>query len=143
LRTYEGLFLLNSHRANRDWEEVFGHVTGILKKHGAELISHEKWGERKLAYPVRGEKRGTYLLTYFRATGDAPNRIYRDCEISEIILRALILATTEVPSAPAARSPEGEAPSTSAAPSTEANETKAIGEESDAEVIPDEADLEK
>ena len=94
---YEGLFLLNAPKANRDWDQVFAHVCDILKKHGAELIRSEKWGERKLAYTVQREKRGSYLLTYFHADGDAVTRIYRECELSDVIMRALILAVPVVP----------------------------------------------
>jgi len=105
LKAYEGLFLLNSHKANRDWDQAFAHVTNMLAKHGAELVRHEKWGERKLAYTIGRERRGIYLLIYFRAAGDAVTGIYRDVEISDIVLRAMILAIKDVPPAPGEAAP--------------------------------------
>ena len=105
MKAYEGLFLLNSHKANRDWDQAFAHVTNILAKHGAELVRHEKWGERKLAYTVGRERRGIYLLIYFRASGDAVTGIYRDVEISDVVLRAMILAIKDVPPARAEAAP--------------------------------------
>lgn len=92
MNTYEGLFLLNSVEAKRDWEAAAQHVQGILKKHDAEIGTNYRWDERKLAYEVRQQKRGTYYLVYFKAPPEAIVAIRRDAELSEQILRQLILA---------------------------------------------------
>lgn len=96
---YEGMFLVDNRHANRDWSRVVDIVKGLVTKHGGEVVRLEKWGERKLAYPIRGNKRGTYLLAYFTAEGEAPNAIYRDAQISfhDTFLRALILQVDAVP----------------------------------------------
>jgi len=97
LRLYEGMFLLDNRQANRDWDGSLEKLKGILSKHGAEIIRCEKWGERKLSYEIGGRRRGTYVLTYFSADGDAVNRIYRECELSDLVLRALILRIKALP----------------------------------------------
>jgi small subunit ribosomal protein S6 len=51
----------------------------------------KKWDERRLAYEVRGQKRGLYILAYFKAPGAQLSHIERDCNLSEKILRAMIL----------------------------------------------------
>jgi ribosomal protein S6 len=37
----------------------------VLSEHKAMLISFERWGKYKLAYPVRGNEYGVYFLTRF------------------------------------------------------------------------------
>ncbi|MGR3311639.1 MAG: 30S ribosomal protein S6 [Candidatus Brocadiales bacterium] len=99
-RKYEGMFLIDNTQANKDWDAVVKHVHEILQKHNAEILSTEKWGEKKLAYKVKGQKRGTYLLISFNAPPEAITHINHDCILSEIILRCLIvsdLAVVEVP----------------------------------------------
>jgi len=91
LNTYEGMFLLNSVEAKRDWDGTAAHVQDILKKHGAEVATNYRWDERKLAYEVNRQKRGTYYLVYFRCPTEALVAIRRDCELSEIVMRQLIL----------------------------------------------------
>ena len=95
---YEGMFLLDNRQANRDWEGSLGSVKAVIEKHGGEILRCDKWGERRLAYEVEGHRRGTYVLAYFNAEGDAVNRIYRDCELSELILRVLMLQVSSMPS---------------------------------------------
>ncbi|HHT9126960.1 MAG TPA: 30S ribosomal protein S6 [Candidatus Brocadiia bacterium] len=90
-RKYEGMFLIDNTYANKDWDAVIKQVHEILQKHNAEVVSTEKWGERKLAYKIKGQKRGTYLLIRFNAPTGAITPIKQDCLLSETILRSLII----------------------------------------------------
>lgn len=91
VNTYEGMFLLDSAKAAAAWDDTVNHVHGILTKHGSEIVASRQWDERRLAYPIDGHKKGTYLLTYFRAEGESLKEIVADCHLSEVILRELIL----------------------------------------------------
>ena len=91
VNTYEGMFLLDSAKAAAAWDDTVNHVHGILTKHGSEIVASRQWDERRLAYPIEGHKKGTYLLTYFRAEGASLKEIVADCHLSEVILRELIL----------------------------------------------------
>ncbi len=95
MRIYEGMFLLDAARAAKDWDETKGLVLHVLERYGAEMLLHDKWDERKLAYQVKGQRRGAYLLAYFKATGDALVEIRRDLQLTDGVLRHLILAWPE------------------------------------------------
>ncbi len=100
LNTYEGMFLIDNAKAS-DWDNVVEHVHDILKKRDAQIISTEKWGERKLAYRLDGHRRGTYMHVYFTAPGEAILDVRRDCQLSDAVLRDLILRIKKVPEPPA------------------------------------------
>jgi ribosomal protein S6 len=91
LRLYEGMFLLDSNLATKDWASLETHIQDILKRNRAEILYSEKWPDRKLAYDVKGCKKGTYYLTYFNASAEAIRDIEHDCGLSERILRILII----------------------------------------------------
>lgn len=88
---YEGMFLLNQQEAASDFGGCIDFVKDVFTRAEADLIVLTKWDERRLAYPIRGQKRGTYLLAYFRARRTQIANIERDCNLSEQVLRALIL----------------------------------------------------
>lgn len=90
-RLYEGMFLFDSNLASRDWPGLENHVQDLLTRNGAELVYSERWPDRKLSYEIRGCKKGTYYLTYFRAPPDSVPGLRRDTELSERILRLLVL----------------------------------------------------
>jgi small subunit ribosomal protein S6 len=85
------MFLLDSSKAAAAWEETVKHVHDILAKHHAEIVASRQWDERRLAYPVNGHKKGTYLLTYFKTESANLKSIAADCRLSDIILRDLVL----------------------------------------------------
>jgi len=91
VNTYEAMFLLDSTKVAVSWDESVKAVHDILSKHHSEIVASRPWDERRLAYPVDGHKKGTYLLTYFKTEGSALKEIVADCHLSEVILRELIL----------------------------------------------------
>lgn len=94
VRTYEGLFLVEPNRASTQWEETLAHVEGLLQKHGAQVEKLIRWEDRKLAYDIGGHRRGTYILGYFQQAPGSVAALRRDLQISEVILRHIILAHT-------------------------------------------------
>jgi ribosomal protein S6 len=92
MKLYEGMFLLDNQVVRADWNAVKAAVTGTLAKHGAKVLTARRWDERRLAYPIRGRKRGTYLLAYFEQDAHGTQSVRRDLEIDERVLRYLIQA---------------------------------------------------
>lgn len=73
-----------------DFQKVKEEVERILNRAGAEITFLEKWDERRLAYEIKGRKRGYYVLTYFMCDPLKVDGIDRDARLSEPILRTLI-----------------------------------------------------
>lgn len=96
MRMYEGLFLLDNAHASMEWDNVVKHIHDILQKNGAEILKTEKWGEKKLAYKIKGHKRGTYLLIHFNAKSGAITAIKRDFQLSDYIIRSLIVKDDKI-----------------------------------------------
>ena len=92
MKLYEAMFLVDSAEATADWEGINALIRGMLEKIGAEIVSMRKWDDRRLAYEIRGKSRGTYILCYFRAEGGRIREIERDVQLSERIIRVLILS---------------------------------------------------
>lgn len=94
---YEGMFLIDNDLVRSGWESAKGVVTGLLEKHGATVHTARRWDERALAYPIKGKRRATYLLTYFEFDGSQMPMLNRDLEITDGVLRYINLRRDEVP----------------------------------------------
>jgi len=92
-RLYEGLFLVDSAIAAADWQLVTDTINRILAKAEAEVVSLHKWDERKLSYDIGKVSRGTYILVYFNCDPLRIHEIERDVQLSETLLRVMILRT--------------------------------------------------
>jgi small subunit ribosomal protein S6 len=96
-RTYECMCLLDNREVRKGWQPLKDAVTGQFTKHGAKILSSRRWEERRLAYPMRGQHRGTYLLIYAAVDTQQVAAIRRDLQFNEALLRVLMLEVAEVP----------------------------------------------
>ncbi len=96
-RLYEAMFLVDSAQATADWEGTLSVINNILQRADAEVVSMRKWQERKLAYDIDRKSRGTYILCYFKADGRRIRGIEKDVQLSENVMRVLVLTTEKRP----------------------------------------------
>jgi small subunit ribosomal protein S6 len=89
LNQYEAMFLFDPTYAT-DFQNAKAEVERILERAGAEIVFLTKWDERKLAYEIKGRKRGCYVLLYFKCPPEGIGKIERDARLSEPVLRILI-----------------------------------------------------
>ena len=90
------MFIISDTIAGADWEGAVNHIQDLLKNRGAEILDSQKWDERKFAYKLKGHKRGAYLLIYFNAPEDSIIHIKRDLQLSDNVLRSLIVKTDKI-----------------------------------------------
>jgi small subunit ribosomal protein S6 len=88
--TYEAMFLL-SQAVAADLGGAVAHIRESLERHGAQIIAMKKWDERRLAYEIDKQKRGVYILAYFSAPARSMGQIERAFNLSEKVLRHLII----------------------------------------------------
>lgn len=93
---YEALFLINQTALATDSAGATAHVQEMLDRAEAETLTLQRWDERKLAYPIEGQKRGTFLIAYFNARPTQIANIERDCNLSETVLRVMFIRADHI-----------------------------------------------
>ena len=88
---YEGLIIFDSTRYGRDSDGVPGQVNELIEKLGGEVLVSRLWDERRLAYPINGQRKGTYWLIYFRLESTKLPELKQPCSINDNILRVMFL----------------------------------------------------
>ena len=88
---YEGMFILDANRYARDTTSVSGQVPALIEKCDGEILASRLWDEQKLAYSIKGYRKGTYWLTYFRMDSSKIEELNRQTRLNEVILRSLVL----------------------------------------------------
>ena len=95
LNQYEAMFLFPP-TGTMELQACIDIATQMVERHGGKIILIKKWDERKLAYEIGGQKRGLYIICFFRAEGGAIAPIERDARLSEQVLRALVTRCDEL-----------------------------------------------
>ncbi len=88
---YEGLFILDANRLARDREGLPREVNSLIEAAGGEIEVSRLWEERRLAYPIKGQRKGAYWITYFRLPTAKVTELTRSCELADGILRQLFV----------------------------------------------------
>ncbi len=88
---YECLFILDANRYARDPGGVSGSIPTMVKNVGGEMLASRLWVEQKLAYPIKGQRKGTYWLTYFRLDSEKLVEFNRSCQLNDGVLRHLVI----------------------------------------------------
>ncbi len=90
VKCYEGLFLFPQSAAS-DLQSAVDHLKEILARAEVKIISLRKWDERRLAFEIKRNRRGLFFLVYFEAAPNAIAHIERDCNLSEQVLRSMVI----------------------------------------------------
>jgi small subunit ribosomal protein S6 len=88
---YEGMFILDSNKYARDAAGTVEQIPATVEQLGGKILASRLWEERRLAYPIKGHRKGTYWLTYFRLDGDQLTNLSRQFQLNEAIVRNLVL----------------------------------------------------
>ena len=86
LALYETIFIVRQEQAGeaKEFTEKFKKV---VEDRGAEVDVVEEWGLRDLAYSIRKQKRGYYILMRYRASSGTVEELERQIKLSEGVLR--------------------------------------------------------
>ena len=88
---YEGMFILDANRLARDRDGLPGDIASAIKEAGGSLEVSRLWEERRLAYPIKGHRKGAYWISYFRIPTGNLVGLARELELKEGILRHLFI----------------------------------------------------
>jgi small subunit ribosomal protein S6 len=88
---YEAMFIFDSNRFGRDPDGISGQLADLIQKAGGEILVSRLWEERRLAYPIKGQRKGTYWLIYLSLDSLQLAGLRRQLDITETILRFLFL----------------------------------------------------
>ena len=87
---YEMLYLLNNDLADEAKTAEIEKYENIVKTMNGSVVSTDKWGTKKLAYPIKFKNEAFYVLTVFEADGKVVNELTRLSGIDSDVLRLMI-----------------------------------------------------
>jgi small subunit ribosomal protein S6 len=89
--TYEMMYVVNTVLNDTQIDEICDRVVAYITDNGGEILEEERWGSRRLAYPIEKKRNGYYGLVWFRAAPAFIAKLDRALRINDDIMRHLIL----------------------------------------------------
>ena len=89
LSDYECIFIAKSSLSEDEVSGLTEKVRTVVEKNGGQIMKTENWGKKKLAYEVKKEKKGIYLLFRLKGPGALVAELERNLKIQDNILKFL------------------------------------------------------
>ena len=87
---YELMLLLKPSATADDEKKITEQIGKLIKTYG-KIVSSASLGKKPLAYPIKKEVSGVYLLLTLELAGKEANRITEKLKLEELILRHLLV----------------------------------------------------
>jgi small subunit ribosomal protein S6 len=113
---YESVIIIRQETSPQQVEALADTYQDIIKENGGSIKKRENWGLRSLAYKIKKNRKGHYILFNIDAPSAAIHEMERLMSLNEDILRYLTLRVDELeegPSIPAQNVARNERPSNS------------------------------
>jgi small subunit ribosomal protein S6 len=92
---YEHVFIVRQDISGSQVDQIIEAFTGIVETGGGKVVETESWGLRNLAYRIKKNRKGHYVMMNIDAPPDVINELERQQRIHEDILRYLSLRVDE------------------------------------------------
>ena len=90
MNNYETVFILNPVLSDDQAKDTVEKFVKVLTKAKAEVINVEKWGLKRMAYPIQNKSTGFYNLIEFATTSsDLVNTLETEFRRDESVMRFL------------------------------------------------------
>ena len=87
---YEMLYILDASLTDEAKDALIAKVEDLVNKNGGVIEKTERWGLRKLQYPINYKSEGFYVLMTFEAEKTFVEELKRVIGITDGIIRRLI-----------------------------------------------------
>ncbi|MBI2956370.1 MAG: 30S ribosomal protein S6 [Acidobacteria bacterium] len=87
MRTYEVIFVLRPDLPEGEVDALVEPLKEAVAGTGGQVTKAEKWGKRALAYRVRGQREGYYVLFEIEGAGEALRELERRLKVTEPVIK--------------------------------------------------------
>lgn len=91
MNSYELLYIIDNEISDEAKEAVIAKISAVISDNGGTIDNVDKWGTRKLAYPINYKSEGYYVLINFTAEATLPAELERVMRITDSVIRFLVV----------------------------------------------------
>ena len=94
-RLYESTIIINAALEDPDIDGVISKVATYIENHGGTILEVNKWGRRRLAYPINKKYNGFYVHIVFETLPNSVPVLERFLVLEDTVLRHLTLQLSD------------------------------------------------
>ncbi len=91
MNIYENIVILNSALSDEDAEAAVSKIKEIVANQGGEVLKIDVWGRRKLAYEIKKQKKGLYVLLFYKTPSATIKKLEEFFKVFDAVLKYLVV----------------------------------------------------
>lgn len=95
VRPYEALYIVHPDLSDENVTPIMEKYQKVIEEQGGEVESVNRWEKRWLAYEVKGQREGIYILMTFKSEPEATAELDRRFKIADDVMRHIIVRLDE------------------------------------------------
>jgi small subunit ribosomal protein S6 len=90
MREYELILVIHPDLDETAFNDLLLRISGWIKDDGGEVIKTDIWGKRELAYSIRKQKQGQYVLLHVKMPPQFGAQLERNLRFLEPVIRFML-----------------------------------------------------
>jgi small subunit ribosomal protein S6 len=91
VKYYENIVIINADLSEDDTQQAINTITDAIKKDGGVILKSENWGQRKLAYELNKQRKGTFLYILFQGPPSIVPILERFYKIYDQVIKFMVI----------------------------------------------------
>lgn len=95
MRSYEIMFIAHPDLDDTSLTALVDRAKGWVTNNGGQVTQVDVWGRRRLAYPIRKQTEGQYILMQTQMAPNGTSEVERNMRLTEQVMRFQVIRTDE------------------------------------------------
>jgi len=95
MRRYETVFIVNPSLSQEESQPLFDKLTDLIVDHQGLMVKFDEWGQKRLAYEIKKQTRGYYILLDFCGNGSLVKELERNMRLDDRVLKYMTVCVAK------------------------------------------------
>jgi small subunit ribosomal protein S6 len=90
MNVYENMIILNAAISDEEADAAVTKIKDLITGQGGEVLKVDVWGRRKLAYEIKKQKKGLYVLFFYKAPASTIKKLEEFFKVFDTVLKYIV-----------------------------------------------------
>jgi small subunit ribosomal protein S6 len=91
MNIYENVIILNAAISDEDADAAIAKIKELITGQGGEVLKVDIWGRRKLTYEIKKQKKGLYVLLFFKTPSATIKKLEEFYKVFDTVLKYMVI----------------------------------------------------
>ena len=90
MNIYESMIILNAAISDEEADAAVTRIKDLITGQGGEVLKVDVWGRRKLSYEIKKQKKGLYVLLFYKAPSSTIRKLEELFKVFDTVVKYII-----------------------------------------------------